>query len=241
MSPDSPSSGQVPSGQTDPGESAQAVERAVRNAAIFLRRGDISSAESECRAAADIAPNDPAVLELLGDILLARGDRAAARDSYKRATELSPGASSPETKYARLVLNLGEEEFEAKRRQELDARRSGAASNSGSTVVATLASMLWPGLGQWYNGETTKAIILAVVYGLIVLVLLATGDLVRLMTLFFGHRTAQHGQVAGEQISVAAGLLWGGAAMAWLYAVIDAPLRASQKAKPKDPYTEPDF
>ncbi len=236
MTPDLPDGGV-------PGVDPEAVERAVRNAGVFLRRGDLASAERECQSASALAPDDAAVHELYGDILLARGDREGARDRYKRAVELAPGASSPEMKYARLVLNLGEEAWVSKRRQEtLESPGSEKPEPVRNTTVPLLASALWPGLGQWYNGDNTKAIILASVYGFVMLVLLITGDLRRLLEWFLMGFSPGGAQQKAQQVSVIAALLWGGAAMAWLYAVIDAGVKASQNTKkPKDPFTEPDF
>ena len=233
---------EVPAGGA-PGVDPEVVEKAVRNAGIFLRRGDLESAERECQSASAVAPNDPAVHELYGDILLARGDRQGARERYKRAVDLAPGASSPEMKYARLVLNLGEEAWASKRRQEiLESPGSETPEPGRSSSVALLASALWPGLGQWYNGENTKAIILASVYGFVMLVLLITGDLRQLLRWFLMGFSPGGAQQTAQQVSILAALLWGGAAMAWLYAVIDALVKASQNtSKPKDPYTEPDF
>lgn len=218
------------------------LQKLLRNAHVFLRRGDLDSAETNCRAAVDMDPRSAQAHELLGDVLLQRGDQQAAAESYHQAMTVAANPAVPETKYARVVLALSQS---AQQEAALDTLTEAPPENAvrRSPVVAMLASMLWPGLGQWYNGENTKAIILASASGFVTLLLLITGQLQSLVSLFLMLLVPQRLQTPSHsQPGLLGMLMWGGAAAAWLYSVVDAPVRAGKARKtPASSYTEPEF
>ncbi len=215
----------------------------LRSAVVFLKRGDLDAAERACREALERSGGSGEALELLGDVLAERGDRDAAMETYRRAFAQDPSLASAETKYARLVLAATEAQREA---QELDALLQAPARPrplGRSPGLACLASAAWPGLGQWYNGEPVKAAILAAAFGVVMLVLVATGDLVRILALLTVGFSPGAVRVAPERVSALSWILWGGGGAAWLYAVIDAWVRAgrSSRSPAAEKFTEPDF
>ncbi|MEI6914722.1 MAG: tetratricopeptide repeat protein [Armatimonadota bacterium] len=218
------------------------IQTLLRNTGIFIRRGDWESAESSVLTAVEMSPDDAVVQELLGDVLLGRGERTRAAEAYKRAVEINPGAAEAEIKYARIILGLSEEaRLESAKASALEQPVQPGAKPS--PIVGLLASMFWPGLGQFYNGDYTKAKLLAGAYGVIMLLLLLTGQLSSLASVFVTLMApTKAAQNASASISLLAVFLWGGAAAAWLYAIIDAPVQAgkSKKTKASD-YSEPDF
>lgn len=226
-----------------PGESSEEVLKRVRTAGVFLRRGDLDAARSEVEDAIRQHGETSELLELHGDILVERGDRENAALAYHRAYQINPGAASAETKYARLVLAIKSEADQAEQAREMMEGESVLDAKPGNAVLACLASAVWPGLGQWYNGETNKAAILAGTAALGVLILLVTGDLQRIFVLLFGgFSLGSSGIVDPRRVSLISWLVWGGAGMAWLYAVIDAPIHASRRsARPGADLTEPHF
>jgi tetratricopeptide (TPR) repeat protein len=223
---------------------AEEFQKLLRSAVVFLRRGDLESAERACRQAIEIGGEAPEALELLGDVLVERGQREAAMDAYRRAFTSNPSLASAETKYAKLVLAATEAARQAEELQTVLASAGEAARPLGrSAALACLASAAWPGLGQWYNGETAKAAILAGAFGVVMVVLLLTGDFFRILTLLTLGFSPAAGRVAPERVSLISWLLWGGAGCAWLYAVIDAWVRAHRpvRSPAASQYTEPDF
>ncbi|MCC6484287.1 MAG: tetratricopeptide repeat protein [Armatimonadetes bacterium] len=218
------------------------LQKLLRNANIYLRREDLDSAETNCRAAIDMARDNAEAYELLGDVLVKRGEAQEAAEAYHAAMKKAADPARPETKYAKIVLSLSEA---ARHESDLQAAMETPPTKSAqrSPVVGFLASMFWPGLGQWYNGENTKAVILASAYGAILLLLMVTGQLQALISVFVTLMVpVRTHAAAATQPGPFAVLLWGGAAAAWLYAVIDAPVRAGKAPKsPSSSYTEPDI
>ncbi|MCE2516979.1 MAG: M48 family metalloprotease [Alphaproteobacteria bacterium] len=59
-----------------------------QRAIALYRLSDVDSAENEMRILLDEVPNDPYYHEFLGDVLMAKGEAAAAVDAYKTAISL---------------------------------------------------------------------------------------------------------------------------------------------------------
>lgn len=215
-------------------------EKHIRNAYIFLRREDYDSAEKACRTAMQHEPaGSVAGLELLGDIYAARGDSQLAMETYRRCMEISPQTASPEEKYARLVLNLTSQPQSTPNVDSLLEAASTATPTGRNPSVAFLSSLFWPGLGQWYNGEITKAIILASAYGFSMLVLVVTGDLSRLIGAFVTVLAPMQASSVTRDPGLLSSMVWFVAFAVWLYGIIDAPTRAGKNKKTDSSYTEP--
>lgn len=228
--------------QSEPGN--EALERALRNAHIFLRRGDLESAARECAAALEAVPESAEAHELMGDLLLQQGKKDDAAQSYRRAMALAPGAAGPETKYARLVLNLGEAAYQQEQMKAAMAHPASQKAGAHNSSLALLATLLWPGLGHAYLGDTTRAMILAGSYGVSLLVLMITGDLPKLLAGFmaFMFPGGQTAAARASQVTVLAPLAMVAGAV-WLYAFVDVMVQANKKGRrsPHDDYTEPNF
>lgn len=215
-------------------------DKHIRNAHIFLRREDYDSAENSCRAAMEHEPEGSvAGLELLGDIQVARGETQVAMETYRRCMEISPQAASPEEKYARLVLNLSSEKEANPSIDDLLESTASAKPAGKNPSIAFLSSLFWPGLGQWYNGEITKATILALAYGFSLLILIVTGDLSRIIGAFITVMAPAQASGVAENPGLLSSMVWFVAFAVWLYGIIDAPTRAGRNKKADSSYTEP--
>jgi len=130
---------------------------------------------AEARAAADelleLAPDSTSAQELSGDVLLAEGKRDKAMAAYHRALEIAEGNVDAERKYAELTLSLGEEQRQKEELARGDIDRFKGAANKQPNLAAS-RSMLFPGLGQLYNGEYTKGSAIAIT-GCVLLVVAA--------------------------------------------------------------------
>jgi tetratricopeptide (TPR) repeat protein len=123
------------------------AEAIMRDAAMLRRRERYTEALAKCMDALRLVPKDAAALELLGDILqgIARTDEALA--AYKRATEADPKRSSAEKKYGDLLM-----------RQSNWNIPDGEAATGQSAWLAVALSVTCPGAGQFYLGESSKAL-----------------------------------------------------------------------------------
>ena len=122
------------------------AEPLLREASLLRRREKYAEAETKCRAALTLVPNDAAALELMGDILQGVGRVDAALGAYQRAGLADPKRTSAERKYADLLT----------RQQDFSHFDPEAATKN--PMVATLLSCLLPGAGQFYNSDVTKAL-----------------------------------------------------------------------------------
>jgi tetratricopeptide (TPR) repeat protein len=124
-------------------------ERLLRFSLLYLRRGEIKKAISTCQQILDAYPEDPSALELMGDIKSMQGDLQEALSFYKRALEKNPSAGEIEKKLARTVLKINEEagKFDLK-----------IPPMKKFPLLAGLLSLVFAGLGQFYNGDISKGI-----------------------------------------------------------------------------------
>jgi tetratricopeptide (TPR) repeat protein len=130
----------------------QRAERMLTNANIARRRAQFVEAERECRAALDLIPKDAPALELYGDILQSLGRVDDALYSYQRATEADEARKTAEKKYAELMLLQN---------REIDLLREENIPRSSS--LAVILSAVFPGVGQIYNGDTLKGVVILVI------------------------------------------------------------------------------
>ena len=144
-------------------EEADQAERLLREAHIARRRGRFDAALQACQAAVERCPSDAAALEMFGDILQALGRVDDAVAAYRRAGEADPSRRSAERKYAALILM-----------QDRLAVPLSARAEPRNPYMAVLLSALCPGAGQYYNGETLKGLILALVTIALIVALLWT-------------------------------------------------------------------
>ncbi|HUV05578.1 MAG TPA: hypothetical protein VMX94_10780 [Armatimonadota bacterium] len=143
------------------------VERLLASANLHRMRGELMYAEERCREALGVSPEDVAIRETLGDILHERGKLDAALSEYRDAVELAPGSSSLETKLAKVALEIAERERQRAVAQGILESPHGYTRRERSPVTAVLLAIV-PGLGQFYNGDLVKAL---VIWGVLVLFL----------------------------------------------------------------------
>lgn len=157
-----------------------------------------------------IAPDSTSAHELWGDVLLALGDKEAAAAEFKHALELEPANVDAERKYGMVVLQLQEA---AGQRQALESgdlsRFRGVATKEPS--VAAGRSAVFPGMGQLYNGEYEKGVVLAVLGLLLV---------IPAVNKFFEWVMPSGPPSLGGSILGWLGLI--GYALTWAYSVYDA-------------------
>ncbi len=128
----------------------------------------IDEAEQAAGALLEADPDSTTTWELWGDVLLARGKTAEASEAFEKAIKIEPANVDAERKYAAIQLELGER----KRQQELLASGTleelrGALQKEPGT--AATRSAFFPGLGQVYNGDYEKGLVMLVL-GFILLI-----------------------------------------------------------------------
>ena len=147
---------------TEPGPTAQdEFERRVEEVARSLHFGKLEQAEQGVRRLLELAPNSTTAHELHGDVLAALRQTAAAREAYHRALEAEPANADAERKFAELALADGQKHWAAQAIMAGDLDRFRGAPHKAPGRAA-LRSMIFPGLGQLYNGDFEIGVVLAV-------------------------------------------------------------------------------
>jgi len=127
------------------------------HAALHYERVD--EAEKTACKLLEVAPYSTTSWELWGEVLLTQGKMEEAADAFKKAVELEPANADAERKYASIQLDLQQAEWQ---RQALESGNlsqfRGAANKEPATSAAR--SALFPGLGQVYNGEYEKGLVM---------------------------------------------------------------------------------
>jgi len=190
--------------------------RRLTNAHIQLRRGLTAEAEASVRAVLAERAGDAAAHELLGDVLGARGDWAAAAAAYQAALAHEPGRASAEAKFGKATLRRAERERQEKLGVAYAATDTAMVRREGGSRGAwpvILGSLVCPGLGQVVQGQTVKGGILIGIFllGLLLLALLPHGESGR--------------SYFGPAFWVVSALMAGD----WLYAVADAAQASARK------------
>ena len=171
--------------------------------------------------------------ELVGDLLMEKGEAEAAMASYRRAREIVVDRPLLEDKIARAALSQATDQAAARRTQALLDGTARPDAPKRNPSYAALFSFVVPGLGQVYNGEILKGFILLVSY----VALFSVAMLSALQGLSLMRRAAT-GPVYGPSFDVSAilGALFDGVGLIWMllliglwaYAIADAALRASR-------------
>jgi tetratricopeptide (TPR) repeat protein len=199
------------------------VDRLLREANVYRMRRQLEQAEEACRAVIELAPGDVGALEMLGDLLRERDKLTEAAEQYRRALEAAPGRPSVEKKYAEVAL----EQAERQRLRDLaqlaldQPELLRGSRRKLSVTTALLASLVWPGLGQFYvaEGIDLKGSILA-----LLALLCSPGlmSLLQMMLVFMGARG-----VSGANGMAALGLLF---VIISIYSIVDAVTQAQKSS-----------
>jgi tetratricopeptide (TPR) repeat protein len=199
------------------------LQRLLMRARIELRRGNLSEAESACRAALEMAAQDLETHEMLGDVLRRRGKLDAALAEYKTAMGSAPARASAETKYAEVVLAVGERESAKALANDMLENPHLYLTQGKKPGVSLFLSLLFPGLGQVYNGEIVKAAIICGSF----LIWIACAAL-------FQHYPPNIRSVQEllQDTNPLVGILGFIAIAGYIYGIIDAPVTAEKSNKP---------
>ncbi|MBP8951542.1 MAG: hypothetical protein KBI47_04055 [Armatimonadetes bacterium] len=125
---------------------------------IALARNDGAEAVRAAESLLEAYPESTTAHELMGDALMLAGKRTRAKDEYKRAMEIEPANADAERKFAEAMLFIGQVE------RTRDILTSGDISMLRGAVHkdpkhAAMRSVLFPGLGQLYNGDYERGVI----------------------------------------------------------------------------------
>lgn len=184
---------------------------------LHRTRGEWIEAEDKCRRALAIAPDDIVMHEMLADILQGVGKLDAALAEVKTAMGLAPGRASLETRYAKLVLEIGEREHNRLLAEEMLTNPAKRDIHAKNPILALFCAVLVPGLGQFYNGEIRKG---AIILGTFLVFLFS-------FVLFPSHPRNPE-SMAGALSGISPMVQWLGsiAGIAYVYGLIDAVVRA---------------
>lgn len=150
-------------------EQEQEIDKLLISANLHRMRGQLTDAEQDCRKAISISPKDAVIREMLGDILYEAGKLDAAQSEYRTAMEMAPRRASAETKYAKVTLEIAEREREKAIAREIIENPHKYLGHKRRPAFAILSAVI-PGLGQFYNGDLTKAL---VIWGVMILFFLS--------------------------------------------------------------------
>ena len=137
-------------------QNAEKAHRLLTTARVHQMRGNLEEAYSSCREAVALDPNNAAALEILGDLEAARGEFDQAIEHF-RASFRADARPAVEEKIALMALRIDE-----KKRGGYDYSDGLLDAGDRKHVNPSLAcamSMLFPGLGQFYNGEYKKGMV----------------------------------------------------------------------------------
>ncbi len=214
-------------GELDP--KRDEVEKLLRNAHIFMTRGQIEEARKLLEQAQEIMPDNAEVWASIGDFWHGAGKLEEAHHAYKKAHELEPENAFIERKYAQIVLEMTRQQEQYQQwEMMLEGKRPGddlmLRRNPG---LAFLLSFLMPGVGQLYNGQFVKGgIVLGIwVLGWIVFTLTPGGsEFVGNLLAFLVNPARVKGGLSGFQMFLLLILF-----LTWLYAFIEAPLSSAAR------------
>ncbi|MGQ9730328.1 MAG: tetratricopeptide repeat protein [Candidatus Zipacnadales bacterium] len=147
------------------------IDRLVLSVRLFLRQGRIDEAQQTINELRRREPENSEAWELQGDLHRQKGERQAAREAYQQAFKIDPANVNAERKYAEMVLFLGEEERAQKRQREILEHPEKHKPQRRSPGLAIMYGCFFPGLGQFYNRQHEKGLLLFVV-GAVILILL---------------------------------------------------------------------
>jgi tetratricopeptide (TPR) repeat protein len=197
------------------------LDSLLREANILRLRGQTLEAEERCRSALELKPGDATAHEMLGDLLRERGRLEEAAEEYQSAIASAREHPSAERKFAELTLELAERQRLREHAALLLANPPPQVQQRRNVTVALLVSLIFPGLGQFYNQQPTKGCLVA---GAVLICLLLGGD--ALLRLIFTIAAARPSGVVNQ---------WGAwfgflGFVFWLYAVIDAVVTAQKRS-----------
>ncbi len=136
------------------------VRSLLSAAALCNRRLQWNEALQRCQEALALDSSNAEAHELVGDILQAMGHWDGALQSYKTAQKLNPQRTVLEEKVGLVSIELDQIAQREARREQLAADPTPLKWEERDPRVACILSAALPGLGQFYNREPIKAVIM---------------------------------------------------------------------------------
>lgn len=132
-----------------------ALDRLLAEAFQRIRLERYEEATAKIAEAKALAPDHPLVVEMEGDLAFARRRFREAEALYRRAHELDPGNAKIEEKFATAILKIHEPELLLHDIPD-DVDLIWGKRRPRPPFSSALLSLLFPGVGQLYNGEVVK-------------------------------------------------------------------------------------
>jgi tetratricopeptide (TPR) repeat protein len=216
-----------------PSEIQLRIRQLLGQATLLRARGDHEQALALAQEAIALDDESWEGHELLGDLLLALEHPERAMTSYRQAWELNPERARLEEKIGRAALAQAARDRTTKLSRALLDGETAVEMPKRNPSYAALYSLIVPGLGQVYNREVFKGIVVVVVW----LALFGiTAAVVR--TELAIRPTAPMGSLYDFNLDFTTllsaafggpGAIWVLALVGvWIYAVADAAMRASK-------------
>jgi len=199
------------------------IAQLLAQVSVLRARGQLDQAAAKCKEALERDPDSWEAHELMGDLLrqARKGDEAI--EEYRIALARNPSRAVIEEKIARASLIAAE-----RRRLVEDAQAllDGTADRGEvrKPGLAALFSFVIPGLGQLYNRDYLKGLIILPIW----VVLIISVNLVVLPAIARGSRETDLDNLLGAFFSGRALALIAALSVLWIYAVADAALRAGR-------------
>jgi len=215
----SDTSGSSPEAQEREGRLA--LEVLLADANRLRAGGRLGDAVAKCREALAKDGNFWKAYELMGDLLRQQRLVTAAIEAYQAAKALNPRRVALEDKIARACAVLGLQQYALANPAYLPGEQS-----ARKPVLAAFLSLVFPGLGQLYNRQALKAL---VVLGATLIMVLFLA-LVALAPIAARRAAFSLSDVAGAFVSGQALYFCFIIAGLWIYSIADAALQAARSA-----------
>lgn len=166
---------------------------------LQLRLGHVPLAAEAAQELLRRWPDSTTAHEWAGDVALAEGKVAAARQEYKQALQIEPANVDAERKYGLALVTQTADERRTALINEVIADPTAHRASPRKPMNAVLNALLFPGLGQLYNREHEKG--LTLLGGGAFLVMIAFYLLVQVPYSAMVHTTRARGINVSEQLS----------------------------------------
>ncbi len=216
-----------------PSEVQLRIRQLLGQATLLRSRGGLQQALALAQEAVSLDDESWEGHELVGDLFLSLARPDQAMESYRRAREINPERAPLEEKVGRAALAQAERDRTTELSRSLLEGRDTLQLPKRNPSYAALYSFIIPGLGQVYNREVGKGIVVVALW-LAMLALSVVGVRSELAL----RPSGPMGSLYGPQIDLNAilsaafsgvGAIWVVCLIVvWIYAVADAALRASK-------------
>lgn len=148
-------------------EENKEIEALLAEMAVRIDTGKLSEVEPRLAKAKAISANHPGVLEIEGDYYLAKGQKSRAVTCYRQSLDIDPTNSLVEEKYATCLFLNNQPMLQAKLGGNLDFDDPYSIPMKRQPWASALFSVLYPSLGQLFNGDWLKGIIIFAAAGIL--------------------------------------------------------------------------